>query len=608
MAESKEETVILHFEVDESDGLQSIKSLREANSQLRKERDQVNLSTAEGQAIVQKLNATIDANNKKIKENSSALEKQRQNVGNYTESIKDAAGELNIMGVNVGNVTSNLSKFINPATAAAGATTILVGLYAKSAVGAEDFAKAQGTLNSLIDQFANRVGDAGDIGFFEGLAEFTGKIAIAFTSNTEELAKQRETELEIAQFQVEKLRNLEEQQIIAAQVRKDTEREAENQRRIRDDDKRTNEERLAAAQQVEQQLKKNEESRVRVLRDQLRAIYLYGEAVGSIEKGGRQQAIAEGKVNFELIKDRNIRIQLRKILAEQADIQEEINGKLTENITASNNILKTEQKVTKEKVRQLRPIEREGTTEADKISQAYEKVTENQRKSTEARIELLNNLSKRADKFLKDQEARDKREAYSARELAERKKALKEQELNQAAGVAAGLAAIAGEQSELGKQFALLQIGLNTAEGISAATKAGAGIPFPGNLAAILSGISAVLAGIAQAKSTLGFAEGGFTGSGGKYEPAGIVHRGEYVVPQRVNYNPAARPHIQALESMRLRPYADGGFVANTNTFQNHQNMLMMNLVKNMPVPVVSVKEVTKVQNRLKVKENYSRA
>lgn len=608
MAETKEETVILHFEVDESDGLQSIKSLREANSQLRKERDQVNLSTAEGQAIVQKLNATIDANNKKIKENSSALEKQRQNVGNYTESIKDAAGELNIMGVNVGNVTSNLSKFINPATAAAGATTILVGLYAKSAVGAEDFAKAQGTLNSLIDQFANRVGDAGDIGFFEGLAEFTGKIAIAFTSNTEELAKQRETELEIAQFQVEKLRNLEEQQIIAAQVRKDTEREAENQRRIRDDDKRTNEERLAAAQQVEQQLKKNEESRVGVLRDQLRAIYLYGEAVGSIEKGGRQQAIAEGKVNFELIKDRNIRIQLRKILAEQADIQEEINGKLTENITASNNILKTEQKVTKEKVRQLRPIEREGTTEADKISEAYEKVTENQRKSTEVRIQLLNNLSKRADKFLKDQEARDKREADSARELAERKKALKEQELNQAAGVAAGLAAIAGEQSELGKQFALLQIGLNTAEGISAATKAGAGIPFPGNLAAILSGISAVLAGIAQAKSTLGFAEGGFTGSGGKYEPAGIVHRGEYVVPQRVNYNPAARPHIQALESMRLRPYADGGFVANTNTFQNQQNMLMMNLVKNMPVPVVSVKEVTKVQNRLKVKENYSRA
>jgi hypothetical protein len=28
-----------------------------------------------------------------------------------------------------------------------------------------------------------------------------------------------------------------------------------------------------------------------------------------------------------------------------------------------------------------------------------------------------------------------------------------------------------------------------------------------------------------------GYAEGGFTGIGGKYEPAGIVHRGEWVMP-----------------------------------------------------------------------------
>jgi hypothetical protein len=26
--------------------------------------------------------------------------------------------------------------------------------------------------------------------------------------------------------------------------------------------------------------------------------------------------------------------------------------------------------------------------------------------------------------------------------------------------------------------------------------------------------------------------KGGFTGQGGKYEPAGIVHRGEYVIPK----------------------------------------------------------------------------
>lgn len=602
-----DETIILHFDIDETPAVNSIKELRAANSQLRKDRDAVNLSTEEGRKLVEKLNVAIDKNNKTIKDNSSALEKQRQNVGNYTESIKDAAGELNLFGVNVGAATTNLSKFINPATAAAGALTALAGLYLKSAAGAEDFARAQSGLNALIDQFANRVGNAGDVGFLEGLTEFTSKIAIAFTSNTKELAKQREIQLDIARFQLEKLRNLEEESIIAAQIRKDSERDAENARRIRDDDKKTQQERLDAANEVENQLKRNEQTRVKVLQDQLRAIYLYGEAVGSIAEGGRQQAIAEGKVNFELIKDRSIRVQIRKILAEKADIQEEINGKLTENITATNGILNAEKKVTEEKARQLKPIQRGGKTTEELIIEAYDKVSESARRNVEFRIKLTNTLDKHAEKFLKDQEARDKKEAESAQELADRKAFLKEQELIQASNVAGALAALLGEQTELGKQFALIQIGLNTAEGISAATKAGAGVPWPGNLAAILSGITAVLAGIAQAKNALGFAEGGFTGHGGKYEPAGIVHRGEYVVPQNVNYSPAAQPHIAALESMR-KGYADGGFVTNTNMESTRQSMMLMNMMKNQPPIYTSWTEGRRVGKRVEFKENLSKA
>ncbi|PDT66392.1 hypothetical protein CO683_27010 [Bradyrhizobium ottawaense] len=51
------------------------------------------------------------------------------------------------------------------------------------------------------------------------------------------------------------------------------------------------------------------------------------------------------------------------------------------------------------------------------------------------------------------------------------------------------------------------------------------------------------------------FANGGFTGSGGKFEPAGIVHKGEYVVPAAT----VRRVGLPALES--LRGYADGGLV-----------------------------------------------
>ena len=40
------------------------------------------------------------------------------------------------------------------------------------------------------------------------------------------------------------------------------------------------------------------------------------------------------------------------------------------------------------------------------------------------------------------------------------------------------------------------------------------------------------------------FATGGFTGRGGKYEPAGIVHKGEYVVPKQYVNQSTGLPKI----------------------------------------------------------------
>ena len=75
-----------------------------------------------------------------------------------------------------------------------------------------------------------------------------------------------------------------------------------------------------------------------------------------------------------------------------------------------------------------------------------------------------------------------------------------------------GLSAIGAKS----KGLALLEIATNTAMGIAGAVKAGAGVPFPANLPAIASGIGAVLAGMAGAKSALAqapaFAMGGIVG------------------------------------------------------------------------------------------------
>ncbi|HCC6923423.1 phage tail length tape measure family protein [Klebsiella aerogenes] len=58
--------------------------------------------------------------------------------------------------------------------------------------------------------------------------------------------------------------------------------------------------------------------------------------------------------------------------------------------------------------------------------------------------------------------------------------------------------------------------------------------PYPANIIAMAS-IAAQTASIVsniQAVSGVGFASGGYTGPGGKYQPAGIVHKGEYVFDQ----------------------------------------------------------------------------
>lgn len=62
------------------------------------------------------------------------------------------------------------------------------------------------------------------------------------------------------------------------------------------------------------------------------------------------------------------------------------------------------------------------------------------------------------------------------------------------------------------------------------------------------------------------FASGGYTGSGGKYTPAGIVHKGEFVI------NAASTRKLGLDFLNRLNGYADGGYVTPTPSIV-HSNM-----------------------------------
>ncbi|HBT3012403.1 TPA: phage tail protein [Klebsiella pneumoniae] len=74
--------------------------------------------------------------------------------------------------------------------------------------------------------------------------------------------------------------------------------------------------------------------------------------------------------------------------------------------------------------------------------------------------------------------------------------------------------------------------------------------PYPANIIAMAS-IAAQTASIVsniQAVSGVGFASGGYTGPGSKYQPAGIVHKGEYVFDQ-ASTNRIGVPQLEALRN-----------------------------------------------------------
>ena len=66
------------------------------------------------------------------------------------------------------------------------------------------------------------------------------------------------------------------------------------------------------------------------------------------------------------------------------------------------------------------------------------------------------------------------------------------------------------------------------------------------------------MTGFSETIASSGFSGGGYTGDGGKFEPKGVVHGGEFVLRKEVVAQPGMRNY---LEGLNVRGYASGGFV-----------------------------------------------
>lgn len=126
----------------------------------------------------------------------------------------------------------------------------------------------------------------------------------------------------------------------------------------------------------------------------------------------------------------------------------------------------------------------------------------------------------------------------------------------------------AGEQSKtyralfaLSQGFAVAQALIAVYQNAAEASKQAGGYPY--NIPIIAGAIAQGLAIVAQIRSVQpgGYATGGYTGPGGKYEPAGIVHRGEGVLSQEDIRALGGPGGFYALRSAIHNGFADGGLV-----------------------------------------------
>lgn len=104
--------------------------------------------------------------------------------------------------------------------------------------------------------------------------------------------------------------------------------------------------------------------------------------------------------------------------------------------------------------------------------------------------------------------------------------------------------------AKIGRQAAIFQA---TIDGVASVQKTLASVPYPWNIPLGIAAGAVAVANVAAIKAQQeGYADGGFTGYGGKYEPAGTVHRGEVVWSQQNVRDAGGVSNVEALRTGKL--------------------------------------------------------
>ncbi|MGR7218204.1 phage tail length tape measure family protein [Klebsiella aerogenes] len=173
----------------------------------------------------------------------------------------------------------------------------------------------------------------------------------------------------------------------------------------------------------------------------------------------------------------------------------------------------------------------------------------NQQQQAITQSTLLNEQQKQQQLLALQQQGQQNQQALSTSVYAAQMQSAQ----NSFSSITDSMGAMFGEQSVMykaafvtQKAFALAQAAVQLPMAMAQALSSQ---PFPYNLAAMatVAGLMATITSSISSAAAVGFASGGYTGSGGKYQPAGIVHKGEYVFDQESTN----RIGVSQLEALR---------------------------------------------------------
>jgi hypothetical protein len=542
------EEVLIDVLIDTAQSAKNLDEVAKSTRELTKAKRDLDFTTDEGAKKIALLNQQINKNNAIIKENADALTKQRLNIGNYASAIDKlipgfdglsqavSGSKTFIDGAtkSIGGMSTGMKVMLGPIGLAIAAFGLLASWFSRTEAGGDLLAKTFDQIQAIMGVVLDRAAALGGAltklftGDFIGAANDAKR---AVSGVGDEIAREASEAGKLAEI-LDLLEDRERDYSVAASETELAIKALIVQAKNRN---LTEQQKIDLLQQAtELEINSNKELLL-IRQDDLDAAI---RKIRLTEEGAKiEQGVFESQLEFakRLVASQDIQGDKRQELASKIIAYNQAEGqslvireKIANQVEAQElKARDAEEKRIKERLESEAKLREEVAKRVDLEIQAQVKEDIKAGKEAErlnkaiedsaaliAVNQYLNDEKAASDaayEALKAQEIEKAKNAEikAAEDVANRLKMLYQARFQIVSGLFGSISALIGKNTAEGKAAAIAEIGVNTAEGISRATAAGAKVPYPGNILAIISGIAAVLGGIAQAKSVLGFERGG---------------------------------------------------------------------------------------------------